>query len=474
MGQDTVNKATGVPDSQVDPSKRVHLHLSKNKVLLMLDCYVLSDEIDDIVEEVLDEMDSLQIPDCPDNNVLKEKILQGAQNNPNLKSFVIMEGQQPTLSRNGRIRWKGPYFDKGFIKDDTGAVDYRRRAAQTSVTAGEMLGFLIPPKRGEDGVDLFGKVVSANEPAPCRIRAGNNVRFDEQKGAYYALKNGRIRYMDKVLSVDEVYRVEGDVDIETGNITHNGAVVVEGDVLEGSEIKAEGSIEIKGLLEASRVETNGDLIVSGGITRISDSQLNVAGSVNAKFIIESDLRAGGDVIVEREIVNSKIKSRGAIMIPGGRIVGGNLTALKGVVVGQLGSRASVPSITTAGVDYTLVKGLMPLQKEIQKLRKKMVRDLKGPTDTMLARRDSLNEEQIKELNWMLNEIAQIQEKIWDLKREMKKASLISKRQAKEHVLVKKILFPNIEIFLGKEKLYIDGEYRGPVNVVMEEDKVVIR
>lgn len=474
MVQDTDNKSTIDQGSETDQDKRVRLRLSENNVYLMMDCYVLRDEIDDIIDEVLDGMDELEIPDPPDDDELKEKILKAAEENPNVKSLVLMMGKQPGPSRNGRIRWKGPYFDKGFLKDDTGAVDYRKRAAQTSVQKGEMLGFLVPPRKGMDGVDVFGQPVPAAKPSPFKIRAGTNVKLDDKKVAFYATKDGRIRFVDKILSVDEVYHVDGDVDIETGHIEHKGAVVIEGDVLEGAEIIAEGTVEIKGLLEASSVETKGDLIVKGGITRAPGANLNVAGSVNAKFILESDVQAGGDVIVEREIVNSTIKTRGSVIIPGGRIVGGDLTALKGFVVGQLGSRACVPSNITAGVDHTLVKRLMPLQKEVQKMRKRQVRDLKGPTDVLIAKREFLSPEQTKELDWLLQEMANVQEKIWDLKREMKKRTIIAKRLGKQHVHVKKMLFTNIEIFLGKDKLRIDKEHRGPVHVVLEEEKIVIR
>ena len=89
--------------------------------------------------------------------------------------------------------------------------------------------------------------------------------------------------------MDEVYHVPGNVDIETGHIKHPGAVLVDGDVLAGARVEADGDIEVRGTVEASYIHTGGSLTVHGGIAGMGEGTVKAAGSVYAKYILEADM-----------------------------------------------------------------------------------------------------------------------------------------------------------------------------------------
>ena len=55
------------------------------------------------------------------------------------------------------------------------------------------------------------------------------------------------------------------VNIKSGNVTFLGTVIVNGNVEDGYNVKASGNIEVNGAVGASRLESDGDIIVSQGI-----------------------------------------------------------------------------------------------------------------------------------------------------------------------------------------------------------------
>ena len=48
--------------------------------------------------------------------------------------------------------------------NETGKVDYREKAAHESVTKGMLLGHQVPAEKGKNGLDVYGKLVPAEEP----------------------------------------------------------------------------------------------------------------------------------------------------------------------------------------------------------------------------------------------------------------------------------------------------------------------
>ncbi len=138
----------------------------------------------------------------------------------------------------------------------------------------------------------------------------------------------------RTLSVDEVYTIQEDVSVETGDISHIGAVVVNRDVLNGAKIDAVGNIEVHGTVENAEIRTKGHLTVRGGIRQSEGYKIVAEGSIHAMYILGGDIKAKKDIVVTREIVNVDLRTLGAVMVSRGRIVGGKTVALRGIYVGR--------------------------------------------------------------------------------------------------------------------------------------------
>lgn len=281
--------------------KEYNLRVLEDGTAVLLDGDISTVELNTLVDNISKELEELGIKDPPDQKQLKDQLQQIADVMPHLVDFILIKGEQPVPPQHGRVEWDGDFFNTGFVVNKkTGKVDYREKVAHESVIKGALLGHQIPVMEGKDGLNVFGEPIPAEEPETCYPEIGENVRFDTNKNAYYAEKSGRVRLINDTLFVDEVYTIEKDVDITTGNILHTGAVVVKRDVLGGAKIEAAGNIEVCGIIENAEIRTGGNLVVHGGIRQSEGYRVVVEGCINAKYINGGNIQANQDIVVERE------------------------------------------------------------------------------------------------------------------------------------------------------------------------------
>ena len=424
--------------------KEYNLRVSKDDMAVLLDCDISTVELDTLVDKLGKELEELGIKDPPDQKQLKRQLQQIPPVICRLVDFVLIKGESPSAPTNGRVEWDGDFFNTGFVADkETGKVDYREKASHESVENGVLLGHQIPVKAGKDGLNVFGVVLPAERPEQYYPKIGENIRFDLNKNAYYAEIRGRVRLVNDTLYVDEVYTIDEDVDITTGNILHTGAVVVKRDVLGGAKIETAGTIEVSGIIENAEIQAGGDLVVHGGIRQSEGHKVVVEGCISAKYIDGGIIQANKDIVVEREIINSTLHTLGAVVIPKGRIVGGEIVALRGIYVGQAGSKSYTPTMLVSGEDFS-VRGKLNLKKiKIKRLAQEL-EQLKNVIDRFLT--DSVHDQE---------KCAEEQAKVYELEQELqtliKESKDISSEaadRAGKVVVVENTLYPKTTICLG--------------------------
>jgi uncharacterized protein (DUF342 family) len=447
------------------------LTITEDNMELILDCVVNPGELDDLIDSILEECAENKIKNGLSREELRKKLWKEGAKGQYPMCVTLAQGTKPTASEDGWIKWAGDFFKTGFMKDPkTGQMDYRRRAAQLNVTEGQLLAHVVRPEKGRDGRDIFGRPVSAKMGKVPRINLGTNVRHDPEEGAYYARRGGRFRWVNQVLSVDTVYTIKGSVGLKTGHITHNGSVVVEGDVLEGSRIEAIGDIEVHGMIESAEIQTSGNLTVEGGICRVEDVNVIVEGEVRAKFILDSDFRAPGPIYVDREIVNSVLKTRGAVHIPEGRIVGGEIMAHQGITVGKAGTRASVPTVLHAGRDYGLPGEVFARQQMIREAEKELAK-LRQVVDALMPFRSNLSTDKVQELKEIKGKVSEKEHTIQELNMELGEVRMESHRRAKPFIMVGKMLHADTVVCIGNKKLIIKEDHSGPVGLAVSDGEI---
>ncbi|MFH1842711.1 MAG: FapA family protein [bacterium] len=354
------------------------LSITPDGMALILNCPDPGDDLGPLVDSLLEEMAMLGIQEPPAREDLEPLVRNNYHEGFEIRNLVLLRGTPAGKSSDGYFLWSDDYFVSGFAVDnETDAIDYWNRLDNLAVTKDQVLALIVPPHQGQPGVDVRGKTLKPAKAYRALILAGENVHVVEDGGCRVlrATIGGRLRWADDTVSVDNTYVIKGDVGIETGHIKHEGALVIEGDIKTGAVVQADGDIMVQGAVEPANITAGGSLSVEGGLVGSEEYRIKADGGVNAKFILDAHIDAGGDIVVAREITHSQLRTRGRVLTPKGRIIGGQLMALQGITAGQTGSPRHTKTLLVTGRDYTLadrqeerLATIMLLERRLKQLK----------------------------------------------------------------------------------------------------------
>jgi hypothetical protein len=173
--------------------------------------------------------------------------------------------------------------------------------------------------------------------------------------------------------------IPGDVGVETGNIDFAGRVDVHSAIQNGYKVKCE-QLTAREAFRA-QVETTGDVEITDGI---NGTVIRTRGNVRAKFFHRASIEAFGDVTAEREIIDSKIEIGGVCKIKNGIIVSSKVTAMKGIVANQVGTKTGNASTLFVGVD-TRFRNEMGKFKSAADLKREEQQKVRAKLDELEAK-----------------------------------------------------------------------------------------
>ncbi|HIJ64705.1 MAG TPA: DUF342 domain-containing protein [Candidatus Hydrogenedentes bacterium] len=451
----------------------VSIRVRADRMAVLLNCPKLPSDLELLLERVRTALKGLGIPEEWRGETCIERVRQAAAEAESIKNLIIVKGEPPEPPKDGRIEWGNDFFNSAFVVNEkTGAIDYRKRVAQTSVEAGQLLATVRPPVKGRAGRDVHGRAVAAKKGQWPIFRAGENIREDKEERKYFAAKTGRIRWRARTLSVDEVYVIQGNVGLGTGDIDHPGAVIVKGDIEPGATVKAAGNLEVRGIIDQADVETGGDLVVHRGIVGRGRAPLKVGGSVHAKFINEAELEADEDIVVEREIVQSIVKTRSAVTMRRGRLVGGETTALKGILVAQTGTEALVPTALTVGTDFRLQEEIDERVRQCYELEERREK-IRRTVEPIASRGAKLTKESREAMKRLFEELKELGKRIEGLIAEVNRMKAEAKDNVQMRVEATKIIYPETMLSTPLSQYKVPDEFSGPAyaNLVDGEIKL---
>ncbi len=130
------------------------------------------------------------------------------------------------------------------------------------------------------------------------------------------------------------------------------------------------------------------------------------------YVHESDIEVLGDVLVEKEIIDSKINTSGVCIARSGPILSSRVSAKKGIRAIQIGSEISKPCSLSIGYDEKVkddidaIKEIIPLKKQEQTeyhrrikeienepgIIEKVIADMAQVQDRTVVKRRKLSEE----------------------------------------------------------------------------------
>ncbi|MCP4572189.1 MAG: DUF342 domain-containing protein [bacterium] len=439
------------------------LRISPDQVSVLLDCPDPLANLDTILDRIMKEFEELHLPQFPDRDLTREIIESAATPGGHLVRHAVIVGQSPTPPQPGRLAWSRDFFVAGWAVDGDDCMDFWEPLERRAVSAGEVVCRVLPPEPGVPGLNVYGKEISVPTLKAAKLRAGKHTIETQAEDGVRVITaecDGRLRHAKDTVQVDDIYVIKGDVSLETGNIHHKGAVTIHGDVRSGAVIETDGDVAVRGLVEASTIHCGGDLVVGGGIVGDGEGEVIAGGGVEALYISETRVRAGGDVVVKNEIAHADIECRGKVRACKGRIAGGRTLGLKGIRVAEAGAGGSTTTLLVAGFDPDLEPALLEHRTKLVRLdeaRKALVE--------ALAKHGELPPEKAKALAHLRTELqdklANIDESHEEVLADMTALKEAAGREVLEEIAIYEEIWSGTTVQLCKWSMYVRASVHKP-------------
>jgi uncharacterized protein (DUF342 family) len=315
------------------------------------------------------------------------------------RSFTLMaaSGIEPDPGKPDQIKY---FFDTNPLRVGTlteeGTMDWKNRGKIVQVDADTLLAEIIPGKKGSPGTDVYGKeiaIVVDNQP---NISCGPGVKKTEDGLNFYSTEKGQpVIRSNGIMEISPVLKIDGDVGIRSGHVDFNGHVEVSGLIQKGYKVKAK-SLRAEGILDAD-ISVENDIVIYDGIF---SSKIRSDGKIKAGHIRASNIIALGDLHVERELTESTVETSGRCIVEES-VFASEISAMKGIKTGNIGSESTDPSLLTVGIDFRAKRAVAALKQRI-----------KDTTKALDNIRQNLSEFKKKtdQLNTDLGKIALVQDK----------------------------------------------------------------
>jgi uncharacterized protein (DUF342 family) len=268
-----------------------------------------------------------------------------------LRNILIAQGDPP-VSEIAEYMQINPYLGQSGKAKEDGKIDYRSQSPFIIVKKDQALAKQKSRKIGRDGKNVHGAVIPHGTLRPAGVSGGKNTRME---GRYLLSNiNGQFVETGGVVSVSDSLVIKGGVGYKTGNIIFPGDVVIDGPVSDGFKIYSGGSVTIKQTFDVTDAVTRNDLTVAGGLIGRGRALVKVGGSMRSKFIENCLVAARKTIFVDLEIINSNVFTLENLeMSDRGRILGGEIWAVRGLRTGAIGKKTGKPTRIHCGIDFTI-------------------------------------------------------------------------------------------------------------------------
>jgi len=371
---------------------------------------------------------------------------------------VVAKGSRPVDGKDAKIVYK---FNVGLEKlrpeeEEDGKVDFRKLNLVQNVVASQIIAEKIPATEGTPGRTVTNKIIPAKDGKDVPLRGGKNTRLSEDGLKLYATREGHVFISGGEIVVKEVFEVRGDVDYNIGNIDFVGTVIIHGNIKPGFKIKASGDVRIAGVIQNAEVIAEGKVFCRGGI---KGGTIKCGQSLYTKYVDNAVVKAGIDLVVSEEIINSNVEAGGKIVCVSGKggIVGGEITAGKFLIAKRIGSESYTKTVIEVGTDPALRKKL----SEFEKIKT----EIEAKFNKLILFIGNLEEEKKdRAKKKLLAKMLQAKEKysvqLAKIESEIRRISTyIANLQSEGKVSVKYTIFPGVVIKIKNAEYEIKQEFR---------------
>ena len=265
---------------------------------------------------------------------------------------TIAKGLPPRNGKNSKFIPLVPNALERILKPQTQVgerVDMRNLGEVICVKVDTPVLKRTAPTKGRTGFDIKGNKLPSVPGEWLDFKMGSGtVVSDSDSNLLVSSISGMPKYRDQIMNIDDTFICTG-VNVGSGHVNYEGAVLVNGDVTEKMQIKASGDVTINGFVESALIESGGDIIITeGAMGKVNDNdgeyhcKLIAAGSIHVQHGQGVEIQCKGDVTVGRQLAYSRLRCGGAVIVgqldnPMGNLFACDIISQGRVEAGTLGA-----------------------------------------------------------------------------------------------------------------------------------------
>ena len=290
---------------------------------------------------------------------------------------VVAEGVKPIEGKDAFIELlKDP--DKPFEVRDDEKIDFWSRSTIVTVHPGQEIAIKHPLENGKNGVDVTGMVAKAKPVKNVEFSFGDGLARDEENRLLLiATAEGQLKNQKGRLVVLPELDIHQDIDFGIGSIDFTGAVKIRGSVREGFHVVAQGNIEIFGPVEGADVDSQGVVIIHGGLRGMGKGTVRANGDISLNFADQATIRSGGTILADNAILHSRLYAQRAVMALGkgkkSQIAGGRIEAGLEVSCNILGSEMGTKTEVIVGLPPEMLEKRKIFTNEVKRCEENLER-----------------------------------------------------------------------------------------------------
>lgn len=383
--------------------------------------------------------------------------------------YLVAEGRAAVDAVDGRFEWTAELASQRAPPEADERIDYFSLNSIVTVTAGTVIGRIVPPQEGVSSIDVYGQERPPRKPKGVPIRVGAGARLKaEGSDEVVAEVDGRVAVERGVVRVSEVLDITGDVDFASGSVDACVDVTVRGTVRSNFHVHTAKALLVDRVIEAADVRAGGDIFVRGGIFgQLGAGKVEAGGTVTVRLLNEVDLRAGGDVQFVKEVLNSRVHTQGRLFGPRGTIIGGQVYAREGLEVRVLGSEACVATAVAAGIEVETLQGVRQLERQVREAQKS-ADQIRKAVQPLMANLKRLLPAQRERATELLCKADEVELQLDEMKREIARRLKEGSARGRPSVLVGDAIYPGVSITIDGRIVQIQRLLHGPVRVELRK------
>jgi len=450
-----INNSNQNSNSTSREDKEIRISVSSDKLKAFLDIELGGEDSELKAEEIFAEIKKSGI----EYGIKKDKIRQIAAAGKDVSDLVIAEAKLPEKGKDGKLiyHFEEKKKKRGKLLDD-GTIDFYSLDLINNVRCGEKIVTKIDADEGKPGINVFGEEIA---PPPVKKadlpRSRNTVVKDK---SLYAAADGQVIRKNGKIGIKEVYEINGDLDLNVGNIDFVGSVKIKGDVKEGFEIKADGDVEVRGNVGASDIKATGNVLIKKGFLGRNKGSIKAGGDFTARFVENGEITAE-NVNVHKAIMHSRITARNNVVVTGGKgvIVGGKVMAQHMIEANIIGSNLATKTEIVIGLEPELREKLRKNNKELADIEENLDKIIKS-LELLKKYKDEgkkLPQKKIELFKKLKKTLEHLTEKKEELKKESKEIKEDLQVSDKAVIKVNEELFSGVHLYSSSDKMIISNK-----------------